>query len=102
MLWVVSSIKLLAEIGLLALLGRGILRLWLARLHPLQMERNLFLRLLDALSAPWLWLAQAVSPRFVLPAHWAWVAFALVAFLWLAATTAKIWLCVHTGLEMCQ
>jgi hypothetical protein len=102
MLWVISSIKLLAEIGLLALLGRGVLRLWLARLHPHQSERNVFLKLLDALSAPWLWLAQAMSPRVVVPAHWVWVAVALAAFLWLVATTVKIWFCVQTGLEACQ
>ena len=102
MLWVVSSIKLLAEIGLLALLGRGLLRLWLARLHPLQVHNNLFLKLLDALSAPWLWLAKQVSPRFVLPSHWAWIAFLLAALLWLGATVAKVSLCVQAGLEVCK
>ena len=102
MLWVVSSIKLLTEIGLLALLGRGMLRLWLGRLHPTQMQTNVFMKLLDALSAPWLWMAARVSPRFVLPSHRPWIAFLMLAMLWLLATVAKVSLCVRAGLEVCQ
>lgn len=102
MLWAVSSLKLLAEIGLLSLLGRGLLRMWLQRLHPEHIQHNLFLKLLEALSSPWLWLAQRISPRFVIPAHWAWVALFLAAFTWLVATVAKVSLCVQAGLEVCQ
>ena len=102
MLWMVSSIKLLTEIGLLALLGRGILRLWLGRLHPSQMQTNVFLKLLEALSAPWLWMAQGVSPRFVLPSHWPWIAFLMAVIIWLVATVAKVSLCVSAGLEVCR
>ena len=102
MLWVVSSIKLLTEVGLLALLGRGLLRLWLGRLHPAQLQNNVFLKLLDALSGPWLWVAQQVSPRFVVPSHWSWIAFLIAALMWLLATAAKVSVCVSAGLEVCQ
>lgn len=102
MLWFISSIKLLLEVGLLALLGRGVLRLWLVRLHPQHIQNNAFLRLLDVLSSPWLWLAEYISPKVVLPTLRAWLAFFILIAFWVCTTLAKIYLCLQRGLELCQ
>lgn len=102
MLAVAMALKLMAEIGILSILGRGLLRVWLLRLHPSAMQNNFFLQVLDWLCKPWLLLARMVSPRFVLTQHLGWVAALLLALLWLLATGAKIALCVQVGLEVCR
>ena len=102
MLMVAISLKLLAEIGFLALIGRGLLQLWLLRLHPCAVGNNLFLQILEWLCKPWLRLARVLTPKFVLSEHLSWVAALLLAMLWLVATTAKIALCVGAGLEGCR
>jgi len=101
MLMVAISLKLLAEIGFLALVGRGLLRVWLLRLHPSAVSNNLFLQILEWLCQPWLRLARVLTPKFVLSEHLSWVAALLLVMLWLVATTAKIALCAAAGPEVC-
>ena len=102
MLMAAIIVKLLAEMGLLALIGRGILRLWLHRLHPAQAQNNFFLQILEWLCLPWLRLARLVTPKFVLAQHLGWVAALLLGVLWLLATAGKVILCVQAGLEVCR
>lgn len=102
MLIAAISLKLLAEIGFLAVVGRGLLLLWLQRLHPSAVNHNVFLHMLDWLCKPWLWLARVFTPKFVLSQHLGWVAALYLAILWLMATAAKITLCVGAGLEVCR
>lgn len=102
MLLLIVSLKLLSELGLLALSGRWVLRAWLHRLHPHAISGNVFLALLDTVCRPWLWLAKVLSPRIVLPQHHPLVAGCLLCMLWLASTIAKIGVCVQQGLETCR
>jgi hypothetical protein len=102
MLMVAIIVKLVAEIGFLALIGRGMLRLWLHKLHPAQAHNNVFLQMLDWLCLPWLRLARLVTPKFVLTQHLVWVAALLLAVVWLLATASKVILCVQAGLEICR
>lgn len=98
MLLLVSAVKLVAELALLALLGQAVLG-WLAGAHR---ERNLFYQLLALMGRPWVRAAGWVSPSFVLPQHHPLVAGCLLAVVWLAAVLAKISLCLSLGVAVCQ
>ncbi len=99
MLLLVSSIKLVAEIALMALFGQWVLGLLVGQ----RRDSNLFYRLLGVLTGPFIKGARALSPRsIVLDRHVPLVAFLLVAFVWLFATLAKIQICVSIGVEACR
>jgi len=94
----VSTLKLIAEIALMALLGQWLLGL----LAGAKRETNVFYRLLKIMTQPFIRLARLVSPRIVIDRHLPLVAFLLLAFGWLAATMAKINLCLQIGVEACR
>ncbi|MEN9383940.1 MAG: hypothetical protein RL323_1083 [Pseudomonadota bacterium] len=98
----IVSIKLIAEIALLALLGRWALARLLAAMGVLDRSQNLFYQLLDILTKPALALAAVCAPRWVLPRHQPLVAFALLAAVWLAAVAVKIDLCLQAGVSTCR
>ena len=98
MLLFVSSIKLIAEIALLALLGQGALYV----LAGAKRETNVFYRLLKVLTNPFVRGARLLAPRVVLDRHVPLVAFALMTLVWLAATIYKIQLCLETGVQACR
>ncbi len=98
MLLFVSTLKLIAEIALMALLGQWLLGL----LAGAKRETNVFYRLLKIMTQPFIRLARLVSPRMVIDRHLPLVAFLLLAFGWLAATMAKINLCLQIGVEACK
>jgi hypothetical protein len=98
MLFVVSALKLITEIALMALLGQGVL----AVLAGSRRESNLVYKILRDIASPFVGLARIVSPRVVLDRHLPVVAFLLLACAWIAVTLAKIDLCMHIGVELCQ
>ncbi len=98
MLLLVSSLKLIAEIALLALAGQWVLGL----LAGQRRSGNLFYQLLQTLTSPFLRGARWLAPRVVLDRHLPLVAFFLLAFMWLLATVAKINLCLQSGVNLCQ
>lgn len=98
MLLLVSSIKLLAEIALLALIGQWLLGL----LAGAKRESNLFYQLLQVVTRPVMRGARFITPRIVLDRHLPLVAFLLLSFTWLAATAMKISVCLELGMEACR
>ena len=98
----VTLIKLIAEIALLSLLGRWVLRAWLARLAPDGGRGNPVLWLFDTLCRPLDQLGRWLSPRFVLAQHHGLVAFLLLMFTWVGATLAKISICLDVGVRACR
>ncbi|MFO1325865.1 MAG: hypothetical protein U1F56_00790 [Rubrivivax sp.] len=98
MLLFVSSIKLVAEIALLALLGQWLLGL----LAGAKRDTNLFYQLLGIVTRPFVRAARWLSPRIVLDRHVPLVAFLLMAFVWLFATIYKVQLCLQIGLQACR
>ena len=98
MLTLVSMIKLLAEIALLALLGQGVLAL----LAGAKRETNLFYQLLQIMTRPFTAAARFITPKVVLDRHVPFVAFLLLFFVWLTATLTKISICVQIGVELCK
>ena len=102
MLLLASALKLIAELALLALLGRWLLGAWLRRVAPRTVDSNVFLWLLETLCRPFVLAAGWITPRRVLPQHLPLVAFCLLAGLWLAATVLKIQLCLQLGVAQCR
>lgn len=98
MLAVVTTVKLIAEIALLALLGQWLLGL----LAGAKRDKNLFYQILQIMGKPFVVVARYVSPRFVLERHLPLVAFLLLAFVWLGVTILKIQTCLQIGMELCR
>ena len=98
MLLLVSSLKLIAEIALLAFAGQWLLGLLAGR----RRDTNFFYRLLQTLTSPFVRGARWITPRIVLERHLPLVAFLLLAFTWLVATVSKINLCLQSGVNLCK
>ncbi|HLL19106.1 MAG TPA: hypothetical protein VK439_10005 [Rubrivivax sp.] len=98
MLLFVTSIKLIAEIALMALLGQGVLAL----LAGAKRETNFFYRLFKVMTSPFTRAARFISPRIVLDRHVPLVAFLLVLFIWVVATAVRIEHCVRIGVHLCR
>lgn len=99
MLLLSSALKLIAEIALLALLGQWLLGLLIG---PQRREVNVFYRLLQLLTRPFVRLTRWISPRVVLDRHLPLATFALLLACWLAATASKISLCLQIGVQLCR
>jgi hypothetical protein len=93
-----SSVKLIAEIALLALVGQWLLGL----LAGARRHQNLFYRLFEVLTQPFIKAVRVISPRFVLDRHIPLAAFLLLAVIWFVATVAKINLCLQIGVQACR
>ncbi len=98
MLAVASTIKLIAEIALMALLGQWVLGL----LAGAKKERNLFYQVLQIIGRPFVSVARLLTPKLVLDRHVPLVAFLLLLFIWLGATLYKIQTCLQIGVELCR
>lgn len=98
MLLLITSVKLIAEIALLSLLGQWILGL----LAGQKRDQNLFYQVLQVLTRPFVRLTRFITPSFVLERHLPLVAFLLLGFLWIAVTIAKINHCLKIGVQLCQ
>jgi uncharacterized protein YggT (Ycf19 family) len=95
---IVSIIKLVCEIALLALVGRFVLGL----LAGDKRETNPFYQLLHIMCKPFLSVARLISPRQVIDRHVPLVAFLVLAFVWLFVTFQKIQICMQIGVEACK
>jgi hypothetical protein len=98
MLTLITAVKLIAEIALMALFGQWVLGL----LAGQRKESNLFYQVLQQIGRPFVLLARIITPRFVLERHHPLVAFLLLGFVWVLATAAKISHCVEMGVHLCQ
>ena len=93
-----TTLKLIAEIALLALAGQ-----WLTGLMSgAARNANPFYTLLQLLGRPWICAARWLSPRVVLDRHVPLVAFFLLLLMWAAASFAKVILCLRMGVDLCK
>lgn len=97
MLVLISSIKLIAEIALMALAGQLVLGL----LAGTKRDTNLFYQLLQVITNPVIRGVRLLAPRLLLDRHIPIAAFGLLAMVWLAATVSKITLCMRIGVQQC-
>ena len=98
MLLFISSVKLVAEIALMALAGRWLLGL----LAGSRREGNVFWRVLDAMTQPFVKAVRLVTPRSVLDRHIPLAAFVALSMVWLVATLAKVQWCLEHGVQLCR
>lgn len=98
MLTFVTTLKLIAEIALLALAGQCLIGL----MSGAARNRNPFYALLQLLGKPWIRAARWLSPRVVLDRHVPLVAFFLLLLMWAAASFAKVVFCLRMGLDLCK
>jgi hypothetical protein len=93
-----TSVKLIAEIALLAMVGQWLLGL----LAGSKREGNFLYRLLQTLTSPVVKAVRIITPRFVLDRHIPLAAFLALLSVWLVATIAKINLCLQLGVQACR
>ena len=98
MLAAITTVKLIAEIALLALFGQWVLGL----LAGAKRDKIIFYQILQIMGRPFVAVARWVTPRFVVERHLPLVAFFLLAFLWLGVTILKIQTCLQLGVELCK
>jgi hypothetical protein len=102
MLTLIVILKALAEIAGLALLGQGVLYL----LAGNGREQNVFYRTIRIITSPLVSVTRLITPRFVADAHVPFVAFFLVAGIWVALTFEKLVQCgsqpEHPACEVLQ
>lgn len=98
MLLAVSSIKLIAEIALMALAGRWLVGL----LAGGKREGNLFYQVLDIMAKPFVKGVRLITPKVVIDRHIPLAAFLLLMMVWVVATISKINLCLAAGVQACQ
>ena len=98
MLALAITVKLLAEIALLVLLGQGVVGL----MSGAARDRNPFYRVLQMAGLPWVRAARFLSPKIVLDRHLPLVAFLVLLFVWGAATVAKVSICLQLGVASCK
>jgi len=98
MLLIVSSVKLVAEIALMALAGQFVLGL----LAGARRDDNFFYRLLQVLTNPFVRGVRRITPRVVIDRHIPLATFVLIAVVWMAVTIVKINLCLQIGVQSCR
>ncbi|MEY3725241.1 MAG: hypothetical protein RLZZ365_1176 [Pseudomonadota bacterium] len=98
MLLFLNIAQLLLYIGGLGLIGQGLLYV----LTGVKRETNLFYQLFQIVNKPWTSVARFISPRQIADHQIPFVAFCMVAVLYIAVTLAKIEHCVTIGVELCQ
>jgi hypothetical protein len=83
----------------LALVGQWVLGF----LAGAKRDQNMFYQLLQVLTKPFVSAARFITPRkIVIDRHVPLVAFFILLFIWLAATIAKISICVQIGVQACK
>jgi hypothetical protein len=97
-LLLVSIIKLICEIALLALAGRWLLGL----LAGQKKESNFFYKALEAMTKPFVSAARFITPKAILDRHVPFVAFLLISFIWVVALIEKVRICTTIGVELCK
>ncbi len=98
MLLFLNIAQLILYIGGLGLIGQGLLYV----LAGQKRDTNLFYQLIAIVNKPWTLLARVISPKQVLDRQVPFVAFCIVAVLYITVTIAKIEHCISIGIEICQ
>jgi hypothetical protein len=98
MLFLVTSLKLIAEIALMCIAGQWMVGLLAGKGR----DRNVFYKLLEVAASPFVKLMRLITPRVVLDRHLPLAAFLLLGVAWVVLTATKINLCLQSGVEACR
>ena len=96
-LFVVSVLRALVEVALLALLGQGLLAL----LAGSRRHNNFVYRLFLVITQPVMFIVRWITPKIIVDKHLPFVAFFLMFWLWILLAWVKRELCVLNGLTGC-
>ncbi|MBZ0131777.1 MAG: hypothetical protein M9884_16340 [Rhodocyclaceae bacterium] len=96
-LFIVSVLRALVEVALLALLGQGLLAL----LAGSRRHNNFVYRLFMVITQPVISLVRRITPKVILDKHLPFVSFFLMFWLWILLAWVKRELCVLNGLAGC-
>jgi hypothetical protein len=97
-LLIISAIKLICEIAVMALLGQGLLYV----LAGEKRDSNFFYQLLKIITRPFTKVARWIAPRQVGDHQVPFVAFFLLLVIWAVVTIEKIQYCVGQNMEGCR
>ncbi len=98
MLAAATTVKLIAEIALLALIGRWAVGCMAGEGR----QHNPVYRVFDLVAGPWVRGARWLMPRRVPDRHLPLLAFGALALVWLLAAFAKVSLCLQIGVALCR
>jgi hypothetical protein len=98
MLALATTVKLLAEIALLALAGQWVVGLFAGA----GKGSNPFYRVLQLVGRPWVKAARWISPPVVMERHLPLVAFLVLLMVWFVAAVAKVRICLEIGVALCK
>ena len=98
MLLFASTVKLIAEIALMAMLGQWVLGL----LAGSKRESNFFYQLLAILTKPFIKGVRMITPKVVIDRHIPLGTFLLLIMVWIVATMSRISLCLEIGVQACR
>ena len=98
MLITVVAIKFIAEMGLMAFVGQGVLGV----LVGARREQNLVYQLFGVLTRPFVSAVRFITPPVVLARHRPLVACCVLSVVWLTATFFKISWCLQIGVAACR
>jgi hypothetical protein len=98
MLLLVTSLKLIAEIALMAIAGQWMVGL----LAGARRDQNVFYKLFEVVASPFVKVMRRLSPRVVLDRHVPLAAFLLLSVAWVALTASRISMCLEIGVEACR
>jgi hypothetical protein len=98
MLLLLTCLKLVIEIALMALAGQFVLGL----LAGAKRESNFFYRLFQVLTGPFVKGMRLLSPRAVLDRHIPLATFVFLLSMWLVVTVVRINLCLQVGIQACR
>jgi len=97
-LFIVSVLRTLVEVALMALLGQGLLAL----LAGSRRHNNFVYRLFQIITQPVIAIARWITPKkIILDKHLPFVAFFLMFWVWILLAWIKRELCVLNGLTGC-
>ena len=96
-LFIVSVLRALVEVALLALLGQGLLAL----LAGSRRHNNFVYRLFLVITQPVMFIVRWITPKIIVDKHLPFVAFFLMFWLWILLAWVKRELCVLNGLTGC-
>lgn len=98
MLAFLNIAQLVLYIALLALLGQGLLYV----LAGAKRQSNTFYQLFQILNKPWTKAARFLAPKQIADGQVPFVAFFVLAVLYIAVTLSKIEHCVAIGMQACK
>lgn len=93
-LFLVSVLRALVEVGLLALIGQGVLAL----LAGGRRHTNFVYKLFLIITSPVIKVCRWITPKVIIDKHLPFVAFFLLFWVWILLAWVKHELCVMSGL----